>query len=413
MTQAYERPGADSRAATRRALDELGQAAPQPGEYEHGRCVTHAIRFLNRKRTIGVLVAVIVAALAATGIGYVAMTNQVTLSLDGQATTVRTMGDTVGEVLDSQDITLGEHDVVAPDLDAAVTDGTRIAVRFARPLDLTVDGQEQRHWVTATDVATALEQIGRRYDSAALSVSRSARIDRDGIDLDVITAKRITLVDGEEAKITRSIPALTVSQALDSFGVRIDGDDIVEPGLGTVVESGAKIKVTYVRIATKRVKNAVWEHRTIKRTDDAMYTDESKTLQAGADGRRNAVIKRVFHNGKLVDTQVRTAKAIQRPVAEIIVVGTKKRPSTNYAGGNTVWDALARCESGGNWAINTGNGYYGGLQFSLGTWRAYGGTGMPHHASRETQIAIATKVRNAAGGYGAWPGCAAKLGLPR
>jgi resuscitation-promoting factor RpfA len=77
------------------------------------------------------------------------------------------------------------------------------------------------------------------------------------------------------------------------------------------------------------------------------------------------------------------------------------------------WDAVARCESGGNWSINTGNGYYGGLQFSLGTWHAYGGSGLPSNASRTTQIAIATKVRNASGGYGAWPACAASLGLPR
>ena len=61
----------------------------------------------------------------------------------------------------------------------------------------------------------------------------------------------------------------------------------------------------------------------------------------------------------------------------------------NFAGGSSVWDRLAQCESGGNWAINTGNGYYGGLQFTLGTWQAYGGSGLPSNASRETQIAIA------------------------
>ena len=76
------------------------------------------------------------------------------------------------------------------------------------------------------------------------------------------------------------------------------------------------------------------------------------------------------------------------------------------------WDALADCESGGNWSINTGNGYYGGLQFSLGTWQAYGGSGYPHENSREEQIRIATKVRDARGHYGDWPACAAKLGLP-
>lgn len=78
-----------------------------------------------------------------------------------------------------------------------------------------------------------------------------------------------------------------------------------------------------------------------------------------------------------------------------------------------VWERVAKCESGGRWHVNTGNGYYGGLQFNLGTWQAYGGSGLPSDASRETQIAIATKVRDASGGYGAWPACAASLGLPR
>ena len=87
--------------------------------------------------------------------------------------------------------------------------------------------------------------------------------------------------------------------------------------------------------------------------------------------------------------------------------------TTAQAATDEQWDNVAQCESGGNWHINSGNGYYGGLQFSIGTWRAYGGSGLPSQASRETQIAIATKVRDAAGGYGAWPACAASLGLPR
>ncbi len=68
------------------------------------------------------------------------------------------------------------------------------------------------------------------------------------------------------------------------------------------------------------------------------------------------------------------------------------------------WDAVAACESGGNWAINTGNGYYGGLQFSLGTWRANGGNGSPHNASREEQIRVAENVLRSQG-RGAWPVC--------
>ena len=68
------------------------------------------------------------------------------------------------------------------------------------------------------------------------------------------------------------------------------------------------------------------------------------------------------------------------------------------------WDAVAQCESGGNWAIDSGNGFYGGLQFSPATWKANGGTGMPHQASREEQIRIAENVLRTQG-IGAWPVC--------
>ncbi|MGV0633015.1 transglycosylase family protein [Mycolicibacillus trivialis] len=71
------------------------------------------------------------------------------------------------------------------------------------------------------------------------------------------------------------------------------------------------------------------------------------------------------------------------------------------------WDAVAACESGGNWSINTGNGYYGGLQFAPGTWSANGGAGLPHTASRAEQIRVAENVL-ATQGIGAWPVCGAQ-----
>ncbi len=77
-----------------------------------------------------------------------------------------------------------------------------------------------------------------------------------------------------------------------------------------------------------------------------------------------------------------------------------------------VWDRIAQCESGGNWHINTGNGYYGGLQFSGSTWRAYGGTAYAataDGASKSQQISVATKVQRAQG-WGAWPTCSARAG---
>ena len=102
--------------------------------------------------------------------------------------------------------------------------------------------------------------------------------------------------------------------------------------------------------------------------------------------------------------------------AAIMLCGTptaQAQPAPDTRAGS-VWDRLAQCESGGNWAINSGNGYYGGLQFDKQTWSAFGGdqfAAYPHQASREQQIQVATKVRDSRGGYGAWPGCSSKLGL--
>jgi hypothetical protein len=89
-------------------------------------------------------------------------------------------------------------------------------------------------------------------------------------------------------------------------------------------------------------------------------------------------------------------------------------PIAPFVVDEAVWDRLAQCESSGNWAINTGNGYYGGLQFDLSTWQAYGGSAFaayPHQATREQQIAVAERLY-AARGFQPWPGCRAKLGLP-
>ena len=112
-------------------------------------------------------------------------------------------------------------------------------------------------------------------------------------------------------------------------------------------------------------------------------------------------------------TKVIKQNVILEPVDALVTVGTKEQATADYSGGGTVWDSLAQCEAGGNWAINTGNGYYGGLQFSLSTWQAYGGSGLPSDNSREEQIRIAEKVVAATGGYGSWPHCSQSLGLPQ
>ena len=95
--------------------------------------------------------------------------------------------------------------------------------------------------------------------------------------------------------------------------------------------------------------------------------------------------------------------------AGLALSATAANAAVPTASGST-WDALAQCESSGNWATNTGNGFSGGLQFTPQTWAGFGGTGSPENASRAQQIAVAEKVQ-ATQGWGAWPACAAKLGL--
>ncbi|WP_317986443.1 transglycosylase family protein [Corynebacterium freneyi] len=97
----------------------------------------------------------------------------------------------------------------------------------------------------------------------------------------------------------------------------------------------------------------------------------------------------------------------------ILGAGAAMAAPTATAAPDSDWDRLAQCESGGNWHINTGNGYYGGLQFAAGTWNGFGGNEFAptaDKASRIEQIYVAEKVL-AAQGWGAWPACSAKLGL--
>ncbi len=98
--------------------------------------------------------------------------------------------------------------------------------------------------------------------------------------------------------------------------------------------------------------------------------------------------------------------------AAAVTAATLFAPTANAAP-DSDWDRLAQCEAGGNWHINTGNGYHGGLQFSRGTWQAYGGgefAPTADQATREQQIYVAEKTL-AGQGWGAWPACSARLGL--
>lgn len=373
------------------------------------------IALLGRSKTLLVaLVAAVALAVIGTSYGYAKMNKEITLSLDGETKTVSSTGSTVGDVLDDQDITIGEHDQVAPGLDEKVSEGTRISVQFGRQLKLTVDGVTSSHWVHSTDVDAALAELGRSYDKAELSTSRSSDISRDGLSLRVVTPKKLTIQVGAGKRLDKNIAAFTVGDVLDELGVKADKNDIVKPKRSAKLKKGTDITVTKVRVVRKHVDDEAISHETVEKADDTMYDDESETVREGRDGARDVTYRLEYRNGKLFATKVVSAEVTRKPVDEIVSVGTKERPepepTTNYSSGNSVWDRLAACESGGNWAANTGNGYYGGLQFSASTWHAVGGSGLPHQNSREEQIKRG-QILQSQSGWGQWPACSAALGL--
>lgn len=152
-------------------------------------------------------------------------------------------------------------------------------------------------------------------------------------------------------------------------------------------------------------------------TTTEVAADEPTTTMAPASTTAPTTLAPPVTEAPATTTTAAPVPAIQAAVRT--VAPTTTTPPTTQAprpaGGNgdpndpATWDRMAQCEAGGNWAANTGNGYYGGLQFSLATWQHYGGAGYPHQASKDAQIAIGKRVQ-AAEGWAAWPGCARTLG---
>ena len=364
------------------------------------------------RKKIGLISVVAVAILSVIGAGfaYASKSKTVTLSVDGKVTEVSTRAATVEEVLQEEGISVDQRDAVAPSPTSTVADGSRIAVRFGRQLTLNVDGEKDQYWVTANSVNEALSQLGLRFSDADLSASRSAPIGRQGLALTVATEKNLTLAVGGDKPRKVSTTAITVGEALKELNVKPNKYDEVSPKVGKEIDDGDRVVVDRISKVEQTDKVAI-DNETVVRYSDSMLEGNEKVVREGRDGLKRVTYRFIRENGERVGSKVIASNVLTQPVNRVEVHGTKEpAPVVNYASGSTVWDELAECESGGNWAINTGNGYYGGLQFTLETWQGYGGSGYPHEASREEQIAVAERVQNAQG-WGAWPSCAAELGL--
>jgi resuscitation-promoting factor RpfB len=343
---------------------------------------------------------------------YADIDKTIILTVDGRSNEIRNSADTVGSLLTSRKITVGEHDLVAPAADSELSDGDEVVVRFGRPLSVTTDGKRRDYWTTELTVDKALQSLGIRAEGARLSVSSSEAISRSGLRLSVSTPKKITLAaDGRTATVNTTAP--TVGDLLEERKITLGKLDTLSVSINSSTVEGQVIAVTRIVHRTRTTKVPV-AHETEKRKTASLVKGTTKVITPGKDGSRQVTYRDVVANSKVVSTTVVAKKLLTAPVTEVVQIGTKKPKAQDSGGGGSVagadglnWGALAQCESGGNPQAVNPAGYYGLYQFSPSTWASVGGSGNPADASSEEQTYRAKLLYNKAGA-GQW-GCGAHL----
>ncbi|WP_317493098.1 ubiquitin-like domain-containing protein [Haloechinothrix sp. LS1_15] len=378
------------------------------GQSEETRLATATKQW--KRRFLKGAVAAVLLSLAGGGASAMAMSKSVTVEVDGHEQTVRSFGSTVGDVLEDAGISVGTHDALSPSPDAAVSDGGVITLERGRPLELVVDGEVRESWVRAPTVSEALDQLGLSElvaDGAWLSQPANGPVPVDGMTLEIKTLKSVTVVDGGDQPREITTHAVTVEELLADLGLELGSSDEVVQDLGSAVTDGGTIEI--IRTGTSEIEvTEEIEPPEEEIVDDSLAFGERVVEDEGTAGEKLVTYRVTHRNGEEVEREQLASEVLTEAEPRVIRVGPE-------ISDEEVWDRLAFCESTNNWSINTGNGYYGGLQFDKQTWDAYGGTQYaeyPHQATREEQIATAIRLRDDRGGYGAWPSCAQQLGLP-
>ena len=363
----------------------------------------HAHRRPRRSTSLIALNLAIVLLVAGGTAAYGAFSKTIKVTIDGQTDTVRTFGDDVSDVLAAKKITITGDDKLSPSPSASISDGDTINIAYAKPVTVAVDGTVTKHTLFDRTVGEALDELGVTPAAGAyVSDKRSAELSRKGSQIVISSEKSLTITaDGKSSKVTTKAP--TVAKVLEAANVTLDKDDEVKPGEASFVKPDQKLKVVRIEKVTKTEEVPVKFPVEIRKDPEAMR-GEVDVVKSGKKGKNREKVTLVMADGKVRDRVVLNREVLVKPVGQVETHGTSTTPP------DSVWDRLAKCESGGNWSINTGNGYYGGVQFSAATWRAMGGTGLPHQHSREEQIKRA-KILQSRSGWGQWPGCTKKLGL--
>ncbi len=356
------------------------------------------------------VVGALLVALTLGGGMAVCASKTVTLTVDGTAMRVTTMKSRVSDVIRENGFGLDARDDVYPAADVRVHNADNIVLRRGRPLEISLDGHDVKQvWTTATTVDEALAQLAMT-DTAPAAASRGSRVPLAGMALPVVSAKTVQINDGGAIR-TVHLAAPNVAGLLNAAGAPLLDSDQVEPGAASPIVEGMQVQVTRNRI--QRVTERIPLPPISRRIEDPeMNMSRQVVDDPGVPGTQDVTFAVAMVNG---------VESGRLPVANVVIaaardavlrVGAKPGTEVPAVSNGAIWDAIAGCEAGGNWAINTGNGYYGGVQFDQGTWERSGGLRFAPRAdlaTREEQIAVAS-VTQARQGWGAWPVCSGSAG---
>ncbi|MFH9892389.1 ubiquitin-like domain-containing protein [Streptomyces luteogriseus] len=351
--------------------------------------------------------ALVVAFLAGGTTAFVAEDKAIELNVDGETRTLHTFADDVTELLTEEGVEIGAHDVVAPGPGTEISSGDEVTVHYARPVRLTLDGHRRELWTTAHTVEGALRQLGVRQEGAYVSTSRSRRIGREGLALDVRTERTVTIMADGRARTVRT-NAATVREAVAEAGITLHGQDTTSVPQGSFPRDGQT--VTVLRITGgKEVREEPIPFQVRRTEDPTLFRGTEVVERAGEPGLRRITFFLRTVNGVRQKPRRISSEVVREPRAQVVKVGTRQRPASVRGADHLDWQGLAACESGGRPDAVDSSGTYGGLyQFDTRTWQALGGTGRPQDAPAAEQTYRAKKlyVRR---GASPWPHCGGRL----
>ncbi|HEV7581444.1 MAG TPA: transglycosylase family protein [Mycobacterium sp.] len=340
----------------------------------------------------------------------VSVSKTLTLTVDGIAMRVTTMKSRVIDIVEENGYVVDQRDDLYPAADVQIHNADKIVLRRSRPLEISLDGRDTKQvWTTASTVDEALAQLAMT-DTAPAAASRGSRVPLAGMALPVVSAKTVQISDSGTMRMVH-LPAPNVAGLLNAAGVPLQDSDQVVPSATSPIVDGMQIQVTRNRI--EKVTERIPLVPNARRVEDPdMNMSRQVVEDPGSPGTQDVTYAVAKVNG-LETGRLPIANIVITPARDSVVrVGTKPGTEVPPVTDGSIWDAIAGCEAGGNWAINTGNGYYGGVQFDQSTWERNGGLRFASRAdlaSRDEQITVAQVTRERQG-WGAWPVCSGRAG---